>query len=205
MSPTTSDWRILPSVRKQRARGNLGAMAGCWWSSSRRSPTRYAHFGRKVVFMGEFPLEPGDIPALPSYLINTIVNGPKFDPLYKARGIRQMLHSSTQGEEDLFPNYFLLPDDRRLHKPERQEKPRVQDAFEMISTHSARTQADVLGVINAGWADAGLHPEAFWLGYAAITAAGWRPSTPGWRKSLRVSIEPFMDTAPGRWTVFISS
>ena len=138
--------------------------------------------GRKVVFMGEFPLEPGDIPALPSYLINTIVNGPKFDPLYKARGIRQMLHSSTQGEEDLFTNYFILPDDRRLHKPERAEKPRVQDAFEMISTHSARTQADVLGVINAGWADAGLHPEAFWLGYAAITAAGWRPSTPDWRE-----------------------
>ena len=138
--------------------------------------------GRKVVFMGEFPLEPGDITALPSYLINTIVNGPKFDPLYKAHGIRQMLHSSTQGEEDLFTSYFILPDDRRLHKPERQEKPRVQDAFEMISTHSARTQADVLGVINAGWADAGLHPEAFWLGYAAITAAGWRPSPPDWRE-----------------------
>lgn len=141
--------------------------------------------GRKVVFMGEFPLEPGDIAALPPYLINTIVNGPKFDPLYKARGIRQMLHSSTQGEEDLFTNYFILPDDRRLHKPERAEKPRVQDGFEMISTHSARAQADVLGVINAGWADAGLHPEAFWLGYAAITAAGWRPATPDWREIMQ--------------------
>ncbi len=62
--------------------------------------------GRKVVFMGEFPLEPGDISALPSYLINTIVNGPKFDPLYKARGIRQMLHSSTQGEEGSLHELF---------------------------------------------------------------------------------------------------
>jgi hypothetical protein len=26
----------------------------------------------------------------------------------------------------------------------------------------------------AGWADAGLRPETFWLGYATITAAGWR-------------------------------
>jgi hexosaminidase len=134
--------------------------------------------GRKVVFMGEFPLEPGDIGSLPRYLINTIVNGPKFDPLYKAHGIRQMLHTSTQGEEDFFPNYFILPDDRRLHQPRRQEKPRVQEGFEMISTHSGRAQADVMGVINAGWADAGLHPETFWLGYAGITAAGWRPSTP---------------------------
>ena len=147
--------------------------------------------GRKVVFMGEFPLEPGDISALPPYLINTIVNGPKFDPLYKARGIRQMLHSSTQGEEDLFPNYFILPDDRRLHKPERPEKPRVQDGFEWISTHTARTQADVLGVINAGWADAGLHPDTFWLGYAAITAAGWRPSTPDWREVTQSFYRPF--------------
>ncbi|MGH9848993.1 MAG: glycoside hydrolase family 20 zincin-like fold domain-containing protein [Blastocatellia bacterium] len=147
--------------------------------------------GRKVVFMGEFPLEPGDISALPPYLINTIVNGPKFDPLYKARGIRQMLHSSTQGEEDLFPNYFILPDDRRLHKPERPEKPRVQDGFEMTSTHSARTQADILGVINAGWADAGLHPDAFWLGYAAITSAGWRPATPDWREITQSFYRPF--------------
>jgi hypothetical protein len=131
--------------------------------------------GRKVVFMGEFPLEPGDIESLPSYLINTIVNGPKFDPLYKARGIRQMLHSSTQGEEDLFTSYHILPNERRLHQPTRQEKPRIQDAVEMIGHHTARQQADVMGVINAGWADAGLHPEVFWLGYAAITAAGWNP------------------------------
>lgn len=131
--------------------------------------------GRKVVFMGEFPLEPGDIESLPSYLINTIVNGPKFDPLYKARGIRQMLHSSTQGEEDLFTSYHMLPNERRLHPPARQEKPRIQEAVEMIATHTARQQADVMGVINAGWGDAGLHPEVFWLGYAAITAAGWNP------------------------------
>ena len=140
--------------------------------------------GRKVVFMGERPLEPGDIAALPPYLINTIVNGPQFDPLYKARGIRQMLHTSTQGEEDLFPNYFILPDDKRLHPPARQEKPRVQDGFEAISTHSGRTQADVLGTINAGWADAGLHPETFWLGYAAITAAAWHPATPDPREIM---------------------
>jgi hexosaminidase len=34
-------------------------------------------------------------------------------------------------------------------------------------------------VFVAGWADAGLHPETFWLGYATGTAAGWHPISPG--------------------------
>lgn len=140
--------------------------------------------GRTVVFMGEYPLQPGDIEALPPYLVSTVVNGPAFDPLYKARGIRQMLHTFTQGEERLFPNYFVLPDSERLHKPQRPETPRVQDGFEMISFHSARKQADLLGIINAGWADAGLHPETFWLGYVCINAAGWRPGAPGPQETM---------------------
>jgi hexosaminidase len=140
--------------------------------------------GRTVVFMGEYPLRPGDIEALPPYLVNTIVNGPEFDPLYKAHGIRQMLHTSTQGEERLFPNYFVLPDSELLHKRERRENPRVQDGFEMISSHSARKQADILGIINAGWADAGLHPETFWLGYACINAAGWHPGFPDVQETM---------------------
>jgi hexosaminidase len=141
--------------------------------------------GRTVVFMGEYPLQPGDIEALPPYLVSTVVNGPPFDLLYKARGIRQMIHTFTQGEERLFPNYFVLPDSERLHKPQRRETPRVQDGFEMISFHSARKQADLLGIINAGWADAGLHPETFWLGYVCINAVGWRPGTPDAQETMR--------------------
>jgi hypothetical protein len=158
---------------------------------------RLRALGRKVVFMGEFPLEPGDIEHLPPYLINTIVNGPRFDTLYKARGIRQMLHTSTQGEEELFPSYFILPSERRLHPRQREEPPRVQGAFEGISTHSGRQDADVLGTINAGWGDAGLHPETFWLGYATITAAGWRPSTPDPRESMHSFYRVFYGPGAG--------
>ena len=32
-----------------------------------------------------------------------------------------------------------------------------------------------MGVFIAGWADAGLHPETFWLGYATAPAAAWNP------------------------------
>ena len=38
-----------------------------------------------------------------------------------------------------------------------------------------RRNADLLGAVVAGWADSGLHPETFWLGYATIAAAAWNP------------------------------
>lgn len=109
----------------------------------------------------------------------------------RPRDRAQTLHTSTQGEEELFPSYFPLPSERRLHKREREEPARVPAAFEGISTHSGRKDADVLGTINAGWGDAGLHPETFWLGYAAITAAGWRPSSPDPRESMHAFYRAF--------------
>jgi hypothetical protein len=35
-----------------------------------------------------------------------------------------------------------------------------------------------MGAINAGWADMGLHPETFWLGYATASATAWHPGSP---------------------------
>ena len=58
----------------------------------------YLHdHGRKVLFWGEFPLQPGDIASLPSYLINGELYGPQFDPVFKAHGIRQLIYTSTEG------------------------------------------------------------------------------------------------------------
>jgi hypothetical protein len=142
--------------------------------------------GRKVIFWGEYPLKPGDIDALPSYLINGEVYGPQFDPGFRAHGIRQMVYTSTEGEEQLFPRYYVAPAPLLLHE-ERSDtvKGRVQDMLDSISFSStsdlsstrpgpARShQPDVMGVFVAGWADAGLHPETFWLGYATGPAAGW--------------------------------
>jgi hypothetical protein len=47
-----------------------------------------------------------------------------------------------------------------------------------ISFDPARKEADVMGSINPGWADMGLHPETFWMGYAAATSAAWHPAAP---------------------------
>jgi hypothetical protein len=139
--------------------------------------------GRTVVFWGELPLKPGDLSALPTHIVNGETYGPQFDPLFRKQGIRQMIYSSTEGEEKLFPEYFPLPASRRLH-PDRTASRRVADTFQKISFDPARKYADLMGSINAGWADMGLHPETFWLGYATSAAAAWHPGAPDPAESM---------------------
>jgi hypothetical protein len=139
--------------------------------------------GRTVVFWGEFPLKPDDLAALPSHIVNGETYGPQFDPLFRKQGIRQMIYSSTEGEEKLFPEYFPLPASRRLH-PDRPAARRVTETFQKISFDPARKYADLMGSINAGWADMGLHTETFWLGYATSAAAAWHPGTPDPAESI---------------------
>ena len=76
----------------------------------------YLHeHGRTVIFWGEYPMKPDDIGAVPSYVINGELYGPKFDPVFKSHGIRQMVYTSTAGEEQMFPQYYILPNSMRLH------------------------------------------------------------------------------------------
>jgi hypothetical protein len=143
--------------------------------------TKTANFlhekGRRVVFWGEFPLKSSDLTSLPPHIVNGETYGPEHDPIYKKHGIRQMIYSSTQGEEKLFPEYYPLPAARRLH-PDRPAPRRVNDTFQTISFNPARKYADLMGTVNAAWGDSGLHPETFWLGYAGAAAAAWHPGAP---------------------------
>ncbi len=139
------------------------------------SAANYLHDrGRTVVFWGEYPLKPEDIDALPAHVVNGETYGEKFDPFFKRRGIRQMIYNSTEGEEQLFPQYYLAPGTSRMH-PLHESEQRVVDAVQKIATDPGRRTADLSGLVIAGWGDMGLHPETFWLGYAAITASGWHP------------------------------
>jgi len=139
--------------------------------------------GRTVIFWGEYPLKPEDIAALPNHLINGEAYGPAFDPLFKAHGIREMVYVSTEGEEPMFPDYYVLPSSERLH-PSPATVARVPEMFERISFGSGRRDADLMGVVVAGWADPGVHPETFWLGYATGAAAGWQPGSPDPAESM---------------------
>jgi hypothetical protein len=132
--------------------------------------------GRTVVFWGEYPLKPGDIERLPRHLVNGETYGPQFDPLFAKHGIQSMIYTSTQGEERHFPDYVLLPADQQLHPRRGSAVGRVEEITRKIASDPARQSARVIGAITAGWADSGLHPETFWLGYAAGTAAAWNPA-----------------------------
>jgi hexosaminidase len=139
--------------------------------------------GRSVSFWGEYPLKPADISALPSHIINGETYGHAYDPVYKAHGIRQMIYTSTQGEENLFPNYFSLPHSRRIH-PDRESGERVPSAIRQLASDSARRDSDLMGMLVAGWADSGSHPETFWLGYATLAGAGWNPHSPDGHEAM---------------------
>ncbi len=140
--------------------------------------------GRNVIFWGEYPMKPNDLSALPPYVINGEVYGPEYDKTFRQLGIRQMIFTSTEGEEKLFPDYFILPTSERLHGASSDEfednpaSPRVQDIMQKISFDSSRINSSLIGEIDAGWADEGVNPETFWLGYVAGVAAGWHPGRP---------------------------
>ena len=95
-----------------------------------------------------------------------------------------MIFTSAEGEESLFPDYFILPQNERLHGAssdefeDNPETPRVDDIMKKISFDSSRVNTSVIGEIDAGWADEGVNPETFWLGYIAGVAAGWHPGSP---------------------------
>lgn len=132
-------------------------------------------YGRKVIFWGEYPLVPDDISRLPQHLVNGVYDS-DWARYFKQRGIRQLIYTSIQGEEPLFPNYYPLAPEETLHAENGILSARVPDLVKTITQAIEENRADLSGVIVAGWADAGLHPGTFWLGYATGAAMGWNHS-----------------------------
>lgn len=132
-------------------------------------------YGRKVIFWGEYPLKVDDIKKLPTHLINGVYDS-SWASAFKERGIRQLIYTSTQGEEPLFPNYYPLPPGKTLVEENGNLPARVPGLLQTITQAIKEKKADLAGVIVAGWADAGLHPQTFWLGYATGAAMGWNLS-----------------------------
>jgi len=140
--------------------------------------------GRNVIFWGEYPLTSSDISSLPSHLINGEYNE-NWASAFKKCGIRQLIYTSTQGEEPLFPKYYpsqdrlsLIVSDTKALTNDEQQNPdasigRIGEVLKTIYSSVEEGKSDFMGVIIAAWGDSGLHPETFWLGYATGAAAGW--------------------------------
>jgi hexosaminidase len=148
--------------------------------------------GRNVVFWGERPLKIADIPSLPSYMISGEVNGKEFDQALRAHGIRQMFFTSTVGwKELLFPSYYVRPTTIMLpspvggaYEPVPPGPGVIPQMFNLVSYAPDRNYADLMGVVIAGWGDAGLNTETMWLGYATGTAPGWHPGAENPKKLM---------------------
>lgn len=140
--------------------------------------------GRTVIFWGEYPLTSPDISALPGHLINGVYNE-KWAPDFKQRGIQQLIYTSTQGEEPLFPNYYPVKLNESTSGEVQQgiTKGRVDVLLTDIYPVAAKSKYNFPGIIVAAWGDAGLNPETFWLGYATGSAAAWN-NTPITKQEL---------------------
>ena len=141
--------------------------------------------GRTVIFWGEYPLKITDIEALPKHLVNGETSGEPLNSAYKKHGIRQTIYGAIEGEEQLFPQYDLLPAYELMH-PLHEGEQRVRDSIAKAISEPARQTSDLFGIVIAGWGDMGLHPETFWLGYVTVTAVGWNPS-PGHTEEWPIS------------------
>ncbi|HTE24776.1 family 20 glycosylhydrolase, partial [Flavitalea sp.] len=139
--------------------------------------------GRTIIIWAEYPLKKTDINSLPSHIVNGVYNS-EWAPIIKSNGMRQLIYTSIQGVEPLFPNYEKQPvkklkrnDSLALTDDEEQQgelkRGRVGEVLHGITSTIADGKADLMGVIVAAWGDAGLNPETFWLGYAAGAAPGW--------------------------------
>ncbi|MFC1537260.1 family 20 glycosylhydrolase [Gemmatimonadota bacterium] len=147
--------------------------------------------GRTMLCWVEYPLMAEHIEKLPRGLINGVGNVNSSDQWHNAiekAGIKQLIYSSQQGEEHLFPS--ILPTNFVYRG--RQVPGRLFETRHTIKTILERG-IEVIGTYAAAWDDSGLHDETFWLGWATVTQYGWSPQGP----SVEQTIADFMDVYYG--------
>jgi hypothetical protein len=148
--------------------------------------------GRRIIIWAEFPLLTEHLRLLPADIINGIL-GPEvredFARALKQRGLSNLVYSSMQGEERLFPDHFGYagPDGAW-------NRGRLADAFEATLHPNPVFPARPMGTFAAAWDDAGLHNETFWLGWAAMAQGAWTAGA----VSVEQTAADFMDIYYGR-------
>jgi hypothetical protein len=153
----------------------LGSASKVWVDYTKKTSAYLQSRGRKVIFWGEDPLQPRDIPLLPQGLINGEVYSSTYNKAFQAHGIPQMIYTNSQPDDSLFPATTILPVQEEVN-PQVVED-RTAQVFNEISFTSARKEAEIMGAGVYAWGDLGPHPETFWLGYAVGAAAAWHPGS----------------------------
>ena len=156
----------------------LGSPSKLWVEYTNKTANFLRDHGRQVIFWGETPMLAEDIPLLVPSLINGEVYSTDYNQAFRARGIRQIIYTNTLPDDPLFPFYYALSPNEQMHSRGGAPPERARQAFDEISYSMARRQADIMGAGVYAWADAGPHPETYWLGYAVGASAAWHPGSP---------------------------
>ena len=160
----------------ERAR-QLGSPSKLWVEYANKTAQYLKGHDREVIFWGEDPMQAEDIPLLEPWLINGEVYSRAYNRAFRARGIRQIIYTSSLPDDPLFPAYYILSPQEEVRADEGTSE-RATQVFNEISYSMAREQADVMGAGVYAWGDIGPHPETYWLGYAVGASAAWHPGSP---------------------------
>jgi hexosaminidase len=136
-----------------------------WVEFVRRARDFAASRGRRILVWGEYPLLAEHIRMLPPDVIDGVMAEEEYIKPENELGMRQLIYSSMQGEEMLFPNHLFI---------DQNTGGRIRSTFRDVIS-SKVWKANPIGIFGAAWGDSGLHNETFWLGWAAVAEMGWRP------------------------------
>jgi len=153
-----------------------------WADFAIRARDHLAKHNRRMLAWIEYPLLDKDIERIPNDVIDGVVGEESFVPIQKKKGMRQLLYTSTQGAEFLFPDHLAiesLPPGLEMGEFESVfTSGRMSMLYDSI-VNSRVWQLNPIGAFAAAWGDSGLHNETFWLGWSAVARWAWQPGTPG--------------------------
>lgn len=158
-----------------------------WVEFANRAHKFMSEHNRRMILWVEYPLFARHIPLLPPDVIDGVLgNDQSFIETENRHGIRQLVYTSMQGSEYLFPNYWSAESGDF-----RSRQGRLWSTFNTL-THDA-WRGNPIGTFGAAWGDSGLHNETFWLGWSTVAQYGWTHGTP----SVEQHIADFMQTYYG--------
>ncbi|MCC6539187.1 MAG: beta-N-acetylhexosaminidase [Bryobacterales bacterium] len=147
-----------------------------WVEFARRAHAHLASRGRKMLAWIEYPVLEKHIPQLPAGIIDGVMGEDEYAPHEKRMGMRQLLYTSIQGAEYLFPDHLPDAGDAPLGEFERgQPQGRLRGIFHTFAGGARVWQVNPVGAFGAAWDDSGLHGETFWLGWSAVAQYAWSP------------------------------
>jgi len=143
-----------------------------WVEFVRRARDFAASRGRRILVWAEYPLLPEHVKMIPPDVIDGVMGEEEYLNPENELGMRQLIYTSMQGAEFLFPNH--LPNRQSEGGDQGPSIGRLKSTFQGVAS-SRVWRANPIGVFGAAWGDSGLHNETFWLGWAAVAEMGWRP------------------------------